>query len=133
MCSSFTFIDFLKLTSQLENACTGSSGGTFLEQLTQLLMKLNPVNLVRWMVNLLRPQDLASRQKKDQAENEQQEAQTSGSATGRQNNVSQAKRRAAGPGKVHTVHDTEVDSEPDDPDGNSYWNGNSTQFDGQDK
>lgn len=112
----------------------GSSGGTFIEQLTQLLMKLNPMNLVRWILDLLNPQTPTSKQRKDQAAATQQETQASGSTTSRQTIVSQAaKRRTALPGKVHTVHDAEDESESDDPDGNSYWNGNSTQFDGKDK
>ena len=105
-----------------------------MEQLAQLLTKLNPFKLLRSIVNILRPNRREARQKKDQAAAEQRQDRASGSLSSRQSTVSQtAKRKTSKPGKVHTVHDAEGSSESDDPDGNKYWNGNSTQFDGKDK
>ncbi|KAL0050943.1 hypothetical protein WJX82_010740 [Trebouxia sp. C0006] len=65
---------------------------------------------------------------------QQRQQPASGSATSRETGASKAvKRRNAAPGKIHTVHDAGEGSESDDPDSNKYWNGNSTQFDGNDQ
>ena len=74
-------------------------------------------------------------QGQDQPAGQQLEEQASGSSTARQNAYSQAsKRKNAEARKVHTVHDdADQDGQGDDPDHNSYWNGNSTKFDADDK
>lgn len=39
------------------------------------------------------------------------------------------RKRNRQPGITHSIHDTQDDDSNKKPDGNSYWNGNSTQFD----
>lgn len=60
-----------------------------------------------------------------------QDIRTSDSVSNQQQSTSQSlRKRTAGPGKVHGIHDSNEDKSNKEPDGNSYWNGNSTQFDG---
>ena len=60
-----------------------------------------------------------------------QDNRTSDSVSNQQQPTSQSlRKRTAGPGKVHGIHDSSEDKSNEKPDGNSYWNGNSTQFDG---
>ena len=96
----------------------------------QLLGTLNPVTLLRWLTSLFKKPD----QDLHREHQQHQQQPASGSATSREAGASQAlKRRKAAPGKVHTVHDDGEGTESDDPDSNQYWNGNSTQFDGNDQ
>ena len=103
----------------------------------QLLGTLNPVTLLRWLASLVKNPNQDLHRDSGAATSQQHRRQpASGSATSREAGGSQAvKRRNAAPGKVHTVHDAGegVESESDDPDSNKYWNGNSTQFDGNDQ
>ena len=110
--------------------------GSLLEKLTQLVVSLNPMRIVSWILNRLSgPGAQYSQRDRDPPARLQSEEQASGSGTARQNAYSQAmKRKNAEARKVHTVHDnTDQEGEGDDPDGNSYWNGNSTKFDADDK
>lgn len=102
----------------------------------QLLFSLSPVGLVSWILSKLsRPGAQYSQRDHDLPAQQLPEEQASGSSTARQNAYSQAmKRKNAEDRKVHTVHDNDgEEGEDDDPDGNSYWNGNSTKFDADDK
>lgn len=110
--------------------------GSLLEKLTQLVVSLNPMRIFSWILNRLSgPGAQYSQRDRDPPARLQSEEQASGSGTARQNAYSQAmKRKNAEARKVHTVHDnTDQEGEGDDPDGNSYWNGNSTKFDADDK
>ena len=102
----------------------------------QLLGTLNPVTLLRWLTSLFKKPDQDLHRDSGAATSQQHRQQhpALGSATSRETGASQAlKRRKAAPGKVHTVHDAGEGTESDDPDSNQYWNGNSTQFDGNDQ
>ena len=113
---------------------TGSTG-SFVQQLMQLLTKLHPTNLLRWILSLFKSgRSDASSSRNRNRQSTQQEAQATGSTTGRQLGASQpVRRRPAESGKVYTVHDTNSQNASDDSDSNTYWNGNSTQFDGKDQ
>lgn len=106
-------------------------------QLMQLLVTLNPVNLVNWILTQFRNPSQDAHRDAEASQQQQQHTQqpASGHATGRQTGTSQARRRrSAVPGKVHTVHDDDgAESGSDEPDSNQYWNGNSTQFDADDQ
>ena len=115
-------------------ACLGQ--GSLLEKLMQLLLSLNPMGLVSWILSKLSgPGAQYSQREHDPPAGLQSEEQASGISTARQNAYSQAmKRTNAEARKVHTVHDNnDQEGQGDDPDGNSYWNGNSTKFDADDK
>ena len=102
----------------------------------QFLISLNPMGLVSWILSKLTgPAAQYSQRDRAPPAGLQSEEQASGSSTARQNAYSQAmKRRNAEARKVHTVHDdNDQEGQGDDPDGNSYWNGNSTKFDADDK
>lgn len=106
-----------------------------LEKLLQLLSSLNPMDLVSWILSKLsRPGAQYSQRDRDLPAQQPPEEQASGSSTARQNAYSQAmKRKNAEARKVHTVHDDNGEQGVvDNPDGNSYWNGNSTKFDADD-
>lgn len=124
----------LRLRSQQPH--TGEEGN-LLEKLTDMLSLFNPMRVVSWLltkVSGLRAQTL--QRGREQPEPQQSEQQASGSGKARQNMYSQAmKRKNTEARKVHTVHDDDADqdSQGDKPDGNSYWNGNSTKFDADDK
>ena len=100
----------------------------------QLLKRLNPVTLLHWLASLFKNPSQDLHRDSGAATSQQHRQQpVSGSATSREAGASQtAKRRNAAPGKVHTVHDAGEGVESD-PDSNKYWNGNSTQFDGNDQ
>lgn len=106
-------------------------------QLMQLLVTLNPVNLVNWILTQFRNRSQDAHRDAEVSQQQQHTQQpTSGRATGRQAGTSQGvRRRSAAPGKVHTVHDDDdgAESRSDEPDSNKYWNGNSTQFDADDQ
>ncbi len=109
-------------------------GGALLAQLMQLLVTFNPMNLLRWVWTQIIPTNQDLHRDTDRPPAQQPEGRTSAGATGRQTGNSQAvKRRNAQPGKVHTVHDAEEESQSDDADSSKYWNGNSTQFDADDQ
>jgi len=101
----------------------------------QLLGRLTPVTLLHWLASLFRnPSQDLHRDSGAATPQQQRQQPASGSATSREAGASKAvKRRNAAPGKIHTVHDAGEGSESDDPDSNKYWNGNSTQFDGNDQ
>ena len=118
--------------------CLSGAGGqgSLLEKLMQLLVSLNPMGLVSWILSKLSgPGAQYSQRDRDPPAGLQSEEQASGSSTARQNTYSQAmKRKNAEARKVHTVHDSnDQEGQEGDPDGNSYWNGNSTKFDADDK
>ena len=99
-------------------------------------MTFNPMSFVSWILSKISsPGAQYSRRDRDQPAGQQSDEQASGSSTARQNAYSQAlKRKNAEARKVHTVHDDGDQVGPhDDPDGNSYWNGNSTKFDADDQ
>ena len=113
----------------------GGHGG-LTEKLMQLLVKFNPIALISWILSKLSgPGAQYSPRARDPPAGLQSEEQASGSSTARQNAHTQAmKRKNAEARKVHTMHDKrDQEGQGDDPDGNSYWNGNSTKFDADDK
>lgn len=111
--------------------------GNLLEKLAQLLSLFNPMRVVSWLLSKVSGLGAQTTQRgREQPEPQQSEQQASGSSTARQNMYSQAiKRKNAEARKVHTVHDDDADQDGqgDKPDGTSYWNGNSTKFDADDK
>lgn len=114
----------------------GAGGqGSLLDKLMQLLFSLNPVGLVSWILSKLsRPGAQYSQRDRELPAQQLSEEQASANSTARQNAYSQAmKRKNAAARKVHTVHDNDDgEGEDENPDGNSYWNGNSTKFDADD-
>lgn len=106
-----------------------------LKKVMQLLSHVNPIGLVSWILSKLSgPGVRFSQRDREHSVPQQSEEQASGSSTARQNAYNQAmKRKNAEARKVHTVHDDAgPDGQDDKPDGNSYWNGNSTKFDADD-